>query len=187
VTQIDSTRLDAPDLGTDGAPAPYDGSAPFPDRTPDGEPTGSTVTRAGVTILLVAGPFVALVLAVALSWGSALTWRDVALAVTLYVLTGLGITLGYHRGATHRAFRAKRPLGLTVAVGGAAVAHLGWRAVRGWPSGGDEIDTGRTRFMAVVGQLTGALFALVIGAHWHAVLMLPARPTGTPGPAPSSR
>ena len=32
-------------------------------------------------------------------------WHDLALLSMLYVLTGLGITVGFHRMLTHRAFQ----------------------------------------------------------------------------------
>ncbi|WP_435875567.1 hypothetical protein [Nonomuraea fuscirosea] len=33
----------------------------------------------------------------ALAWGWGLSWTDVAIAATAYVLTGLGVTVGFHR------------------------------------------------------------------------------------------
>ena len=69
---------------------------------------------------------------------------------------------------------------LLAAVGGGYVAHRGWRTVGGWPSGADETASGRTRLLTVLGQMTGALFAVVILAQWLAAMMLPAHPTGSP-------
>jgi stearoyl-CoA desaturase (Delta-9 desaturase) len=56
------------------------------------------------------------------AWGGALRWPDlVALAIT-YTLTGLGITVGFHRLFTHRSFKTSAPLrGLLGALGSAAV------------------------------------------------------------------
>lgn len=56
------------------------------------------------------------------AWGGALHWPDlVALAIT-YLLTGFGITVGFHRLFTHRSFRTKPALrGLLAAMGSAAV------------------------------------------------------------------
>jgi stearoyl-CoA desaturase (Delta-9 desaturase) len=56
------------------------------------------------------------------AWGGALHWPDlVALAIT-YLLTGLGITVGFHRLFTHRSFKTKPALrGLLAAMGSAAV------------------------------------------------------------------
>jgi len=57
-----------------------------------------------------------------LAWGGALRWPDlVALAVT-YLLTGFGITVGFHRLLTHRSFKTSSALrGLLAALGSAAV------------------------------------------------------------------
>jgi len=61
-------------------------------------------------------------LAAWLTWGGALHWPDlVALAVT-YLLTGLGVTVGFHRLFTHRSFKTSAPMrALLAALGSAAV------------------------------------------------------------------
>jgi stearoyl-CoA desaturase (delta-9 desaturase) len=63
-------------------------------------------------------PFAALVAAVPLAWGWGLSWLDLILASTLYVLGTLGATVGYHRYFTHGAFKATRPLRIALAVAG---------------------------------------------------------------------
>lgn len=63
-------------------------------------------------------PLVALVASVPFAWGWGLTWTDVALFASFYVLTGLGITVGYHRHFTHGAFRARRGLRMALALAG---------------------------------------------------------------------
>jgi stearoyl-CoA desaturase (delta-9 desaturase) len=63
-------------------------------------------------------PFLALLAAVPLAWGRGLGWLDVGIAVTSYVLTGLGITVGFHRLFTHGSFRAVRPVKIALAVAG---------------------------------------------------------------------
>jgi stearoyl-CoA desaturase (Delta-9 desaturase) len=64
-------------------------------------------------------PFVALVLAVPLLWLTGfLTWQDAAIAVAMYAIAGHGITIGFHRYFTHRAFQAQRWLRVTLAVAG---------------------------------------------------------------------
>ena len=55
-------------------------------------------------------PFAAFVLAIVLLWNTAVDGLDLALMLTMYVLTALGVTVGYHRLFTHRSFQAKRPL-----------------------------------------------------------------------------
>jgi stearoyl-CoA desaturase (delta-9 desaturase) len=63
-------------------------------------------------------PLLALVAAVPLAWGWGLTWTDVALAVTFYLLSGFGVTVGFHRYFTHRAFTANRALRNGLAIAG---------------------------------------------------------------------
>lgn len=62
---------------------------------------------------------------------------------------------------------------LLAAAGGGYLAWRDWRTVGGWPGGSDEVTAGRTRLMAVLGMMTGALFAVVILAQWVAVIVLP--------------
>ncbi|OLR89985.1 acyl-CoA desaturase [Actinokineospora bangkokensis] len=89
------------------------------------EGTRDRKTIIGVYIFILA-PVVALVAAVPLLWGWGLGWVDVALAVFFFYLSGLGITVGYHRLFTHGSFRAKRPLKI-------ALAAMGSMAVQGPP------------------------------------------------------
>jgi stearoyl-CoA desaturase (Delta-9 desaturase) len=63
-------------------------------------------------------PFLALVAAVPFAWGWGLSWVDVGLAVFLYFFTLSGATVGYHRLFTHRAFKARRPLRVGLAIVG---------------------------------------------------------------------
>ena len=56
------------------------------------------------------------------AWGGALRWPDVVAFVVTYVLTGAGITVGFHRLLTHRSFKTSPVLrGLLAALGSAAV------------------------------------------------------------------
>jgi stearoyl-CoA desaturase (Delta-9 desaturase) len=84
------------------------------------------VTRAHKIINLVgvAAPFVGLIVAVVLLWDRAVGPVELALLIGFYVVTCLGVTLGYHRMFTHRAFESSRPFRVIVAV-------LGSLAVQG--------------------------------------------------------
>ena len=53
-------------------------------------------------------------------WASLLHWSDIAVFAILYVLTGLGVTVGFHRLFTHRSFATKRWLRGVFAVCGSA-------------------------------------------------------------------
>ncbi len=63
-------------------------------------------------------PFVAVLAAVPIAWGGWLGWRDVALAAVMYVVTGHGITVGYHRYFTHKSFKPNRVVKVALAVAG---------------------------------------------------------------------
>jgi stearoyl-CoA desaturase (Delta-9 desaturase) len=63
-------------------------------------------------------PFVALVAAVPVAWGGWLSWVDVVIAVSFYYLSGLGVTVGFHRYFTHGSFKAKQPLRIVLAAAG---------------------------------------------------------------------
>jgi stearoyl-CoA desaturase (delta-9 desaturase) len=60
--------------------------------------------RANLAAVLL--PFVAFVAAVVLLWGGAVDAIDLGLFLGMYVVTALGITVGFHRLLTHRAFQA---------------------------------------------------------------------------------
>jgi stearoyl-CoA desaturase (Delta-9 desaturase) len=66
-------------------------------------------------------PALALVWAVQSAWGGALHWQDLVVFAITYLLTGIGITVGFHRLLTHRSF-ATYPLarGVLAALGSAA-------------------------------------------------------------------
>lgn len=72
----------------------------------------------GVLAVGVAVPLLALVAAVPVAWGWGLSWSDIAIATTLYLVSGFGVTVGFHRYFTHGSFKAKRWLRVTLAVAG---------------------------------------------------------------------
>jgi stearoyl-CoA desaturase (delta-9 desaturase) len=57
------------------------------------------------TLAGVIAPFLGLVAAVVFLWLGGWDWLELSLMPVLYVLTGLGITVGFHRLFTHRAFQ----------------------------------------------------------------------------------
>jgi stearoyl-CoA desaturase (Delta-9 desaturase) len=65
-------------------------------------------------------PFLLLGVAVWQAWQSLLGWHDIVVFGVMYVLTGLGITVGFHRHFTHRAFATSRPVRATLAILGTA-------------------------------------------------------------------
>jgi stearoyl-CoA desaturase (Delta-9 desaturase) len=63
-------------------------------------------------------PFFAFIAAVVLLWNRAVGWSDLAILLVFYAATGFGITIGYHRMLTHRAFETSGPLRVLFAVMG---------------------------------------------------------------------
>jgi stearoyl-CoA desaturase (delta-9 desaturase) len=78
--------------------------------------------NANVTAVIV--PLVAFVAAVVLLWNSLVGPSDLIVFAIMYLATGFGVTIGYHRMLTHRAFDAPPPVRYTLAV-------LGQMAVQG--------------------------------------------------------
>ena len=67
----------------------------------------------GVTV-----PFAGLVAAVILFWGRAVGLADLAVLAVGYVVSGIGVTVGFHRLLTHGAFRTWRPVRYLFALAG---------------------------------------------------------------------
>jgi stearoyl-CoA desaturase (delta-9 desaturase) len=76
------------------------------------------MTRAekAVNLGAVVVPFVATLVAIALLWNSLVSATDLAIAAVMYLLTAIGITVGFHRLLTHRSFQTNKPLEYTFAV-----------------------------------------------------------------------
>ncbi len=66
----------------------------------------------------VIAPQLCLLAALPLLWGRYLSPLDVVLAAVFYCVSGFGVTVGYHRCFTHRAFKAHRGLRIGLAVAG---------------------------------------------------------------------
>lgn len=56
----------------------------------------------------VAIPFLATLAAIALLWNDLVGASDLAIATAMYLLTAIGITVGFHRLLTHRSFQIGR-------------------------------------------------------------------------------
>jgi stearoyl-CoA desaturase (delta-9 desaturase) len=69
-------------------------------------------------------PFLGFVVAVVLLWNTLVDWSDLAVMLLMYVISGYGVTLGFHRLLTHRSFQTFKPVEYTLAI-------LGSLAVQG--------------------------------------------------------
>ncbi len=91
-------------------------SSPEPDPLP--------LLQRVLSLIIVLVPFAGLIGAMVMVWGRGFDWLNLGLLVGMYVATGLGVTIGYHRLFTHRAFATNRIVQATLAV-------LGSMAVEG--------------------------------------------------------
>lgn len=102
------------------------------DVSDDGaSPTASHRPEQVLTAVIVFAPLLALGVAVAMAWGWGIRPRDILIAATLYVVTGHGVTVGFHRLFAHRSFRAPRPVRVALAVAGSMTFQgpvIGWVA-----------------------------------------------------------
>ncbi|MFF4198888.1 acyl-CoA desaturase [Nonomuraea sp. NPDC001831] len=93
----------------------YDGTSPFPgagEHVPAGRP------QTALTGAIVIAPFAALGAVIYLAWGHGAAPTDLLLAAAFYVVTGLGVTVGFHRLLTHGSFTARPWLRVVLAVAG---------------------------------------------------------------------
>lgn len=90
------------------------GAEPRPEFEPDSQGNAERVLVGVFTGV----PFLALLAAIPLAWGSFLGWSDIVIMAIFYVLSAGGITAGYHRYFTHGSFKAKRPLRIALAIAG---------------------------------------------------------------------
>jgi stearoyl-CoA desaturase (delta-9 desaturase) len=93
----------------------YDGVSPFP-GTAEHAPAGRVQKWLTATIVVL--PFLALGIWIWLAWGHGVVLTDLLLAAIFYVVTGLGVTVGFHRLLTHGSFTARPWLRVALAVAG---------------------------------------------------------------------
>jgi len=86
----------------------------------DVQPVANEKLDRFLTGTITAIPFAALIVVGWQLWNEALHWGDLVVFAICYVLTGLGVTVGFHRHFTHRAFKAKPWLRGTLAIMGSA-------------------------------------------------------------------
>jgi stearoyl-CoA desaturase (delta-9 desaturase) len=76
-----------------------------------------------VRTLVVGLPAAALGVAAWLAWGGTLHWHDLVVLAITYALSGIGITVGYHRLFTHRSFKTTRAMRALLAVLGSTAVE----------------------------------------------------------------
>jgi stearoyl-CoA desaturase (delta-9 desaturase) len=97
---------------------------PIPELTAAELPLRMSLLGRLIMLVVVVLPFLGLVAAIVLLWGWGLTWVELTLLGGMYVICGLGVTVGYHRLFTHRSFETNRVVQFVFCV-------LGSMAVQG--------------------------------------------------------
>jgi len=92
-----------------------------PDQTDTAEVSDVVGRTANVLVTIV--PVALVGFAAWRAWGGALHWPDLVVLTLTYLLTGLGITVGFHRLFTHRSFKTSAPLRALLAVLGSAAVE----------------------------------------------------------------
>ncbi|MBO0821368.1 MAG: acyl-CoA desaturase [Nocardiopsaceae bacterium] len=85
---------------------------------PDIDPEPSTLLQQILVGVFVGVPMLAIAAAIPFAWGWGLGWHDVVIGAVFYWVSGLGVTVGYHRYFTHSSFKARPALRVALAVAG---------------------------------------------------------------------
>jgi len=71
-----------------------------------------------ITLAVTIIPFLITLIAIPMLWGRGLGWSDTAVFFVMYCISGLGVTVGFHRMLTHRSFEASPAVRAALAVAG---------------------------------------------------------------------
>jgi stearoyl-CoA desaturase (delta-9 desaturase) len=111
-------------------------------------------------------------------WGWGITLRDVVIATAFYVVTGLGITVGFHRLFTHKSFAVPGPVRVFWAIAGSLAIQgsvIDWVAThRRHHAYSDEFGDPHSPHLEAAEGISGVLRGL-----WHAHLGWMFVPSGT--------
>lgn len=75
----------------------------------------STVDKVGNMVAIIL-PFVATIAAIVLFWNQIVTPADLIIWLVMYLITGLAVTVGFHRLLTHRSFQTPKWVEYTFAI-----------------------------------------------------------------------
>ena len=77
---------------------------------------GMTRAERIANLIGVVVPFLGLIAAVVLLWNQWVDWIDLMIMAVMYLLYGAGVTVGFHRLLTHRAFQTYKPVEYSFAI-----------------------------------------------------------------------
>jgi stearoyl-CoA desaturase (delta-9 desaturase) len=90
-------------------------SGKLPPETTIGEEFVPVHMRITMLVVVVV-PFLGLIAGIILLWGHGFSWAQLAIFIAMYFLSGLGMTVGFHRLFTHRSFETIRPVKLVLGI-----------------------------------------------------------------------
>ena len=71
-----------------------------------------------ITLVVTILPFLGAAVGIPLLWGRGIRALDLTLFFVFYVISGMGVTVGFHRMLTHRSFDTVRPVKVALSVAG---------------------------------------------------------------------
>ncbi|MHC5108891.1 MAG: acyl-CoA desaturase [Planctomycetota bacterium] len=92
----------------------------------------ATTLQRSLTLIAILVPFAALIYSVVRFWQHGIGWTELSLLIVMYLISGYGITIGYHRLFAHRAFETFAPIRAMFAVMGSMAVEgpvVRWVAV----------------------------------------------------------
>ncbi len=93
-------------------PAPRAGRGQM---APD-EPHRMSRLDQGLNLFAVVVPFLGTIAAIILFWNEIVNVTDLLILLFMYLITGLGVTIGFHRLLTHRSFQTFKPVEYLFAI-----------------------------------------------------------------------
>ena len=128
-----------------------------------GERAASFLTLRATILTIVILPFAGFIAALVSLWGRSVGWAEISVMTAMYFLTVLGITVGFHRLFTHRAFETNRVVqGILAILGSMAVQGplLKWVALHRrhhqFSDKEDDPHSPHENFQGIFGVLRGA-------------------------------
>ncbi|MEE2751805.1 MAG: fatty acid desaturase, partial [Myxococcota bacterium] len=122
-------------------------------------------------IFLTLTPLLAVILVPWFCWTQGITWTQVIAATCLWMATGLGITAGYHRLFSHRAYKASAPVRLAFALLGGATwqnSIITWCAAHRYHH--RDVDTDKDPYNARRGLVWSHLGWILVTGPRHEML-----------------
>src|SRR5690349_14569135 len=130
-------------------------------------------------LLTVVLPPLIILACIVVFWNEVVGLHDLVVAFVMYLLTGFGITVGFHRMLTHRSFRTSKPVEYFFAAAGSMAVQgpvINWVADHRkhhahTDEEGDPHSPHVGRGKGVLGALRGLLHAHVgwlVSDHGHA-------------------